>query len=166
MDIVDMLRNLVRTESTLLMNVMSDVTDEQAAWVPPGTANTIGATYAHVIRWQDNYLATISGQQNIWESGRWAEKLGMEGTTRMNREADEVPKSLAAYREYAEAVFEATDSYLGALKAADLDREVQGYRGPIAVGELIPRSMLAHISRHLGEIAALKGVQGMKGLPF
>ncbi|GIW12393.1 MAG: hypothetical protein KatS3mg061_3450 [Dehalococcoidia bacterium] len=34
------------------------------------------------------------------------------------------------------------------------------------MGELLGRFMAPHAAMHLGEICALKGIQGLKGLPF
>lgn len=46
---VDILRRQVRKTWTWLEETVGDVTAEQANWWPPGKANSIGATYLHVV---------------------------------------------------------------------------------------------------------------------
>ena len=58
-----------------------------------------------------------------------------------------------------------TDAYLANLCAGDLDRKVRFFDGserPLADVLVI---LIVHTASHAGEIAALKGVQGVQGLP-
>lgn len=66
---------------------------------------------------------------------------------------------------YRDAVRAATDRYLADLTADELDRQIDlmGSQRPVADALAI---MVVHIATHAGEIAALKGTQGLKGLPF
>ena len=50
---VSLLREHFQAAIQLLEGTMEGVTPEQAHWVPPGTANPIGANYAHVVVGQD-----------------------------------------------------------------------------------------------------------------
>ncbi|GIW08783.1 MAG: hypothetical protein KatS3mg060_3588 [Dehalococcoidia bacterium] len=162
------LTEVIRTANRMLLDATSDLTVEQANWLPPGTANSIGLTYAHIVNIQDRYLNTfILGQPTIWEREGWGERLGLPDAMRMSREAASDQKiDPAAFRAYAERVFAETNAYLDRVDEAELAREVQGYRGPIAVSLVLGRLMAFHAVSHLGEIAALRGVQGLKGLPF
>lgn len=167
-DALSALREAIRTANRMLLDATNDLTIEQANWLPPGTANTIGQTYAHIVNIQDRYLNTfILGQPTIWEREGWGERLGLPDAMRMSREvATQVRVDPSAFRAYAERVFDETSAYLDRVDAAELAREVQGYRGPIAVADVLARMMAFHASSHLGEIAALRGIQGLKGLPF
>ena len=40
----------------VLEGTMADVTPEQAHWVPPGKAEPIGATYAHILMAEDYFV--------------------------------------------------------------------------------------------------------------
>ena len=40
----------------LLEQVVDGLTEAQVHWGPPGTANTIGATYAHVVAAEDLFV--------------------------------------------------------------------------------------------------------------
>ncbi len=59
----------------------------------------------------------------------------------------------------------ATDAYLERLADEDLDREVTMMGGTRQVADALT-TVAAHTLEHSGEIAALKGVQGGKGLPY
>lgn len=70
---------------------------------------------------------------------------------------------LAVVREYAQFVYAATDDFFAGAPEEKLLEEVEGPVGRVlVVGDI----MLSHVSEHWGEIVALKGVQGLKGLPF
>ena len=58
MDPVTLLRAELKGAHDLLEAVMVDVTSETADWMPPGRANPVGATYAHVVISEDR---TIQG---------------------------------------------------------------------------------------------------------
>jgi hypothetical protein len=81
--------------------------------------------------------------------------------------ASALTMDLPRFQEYAEAVFAATDAYLADLPDAGLDRKIQGATGgEYTLGWGIAILLGQHGAQHSGEIAALKGVQGLKGLPF
>ena len=57
--------------------------------------------------------------------------------------------------------------YVSSLGPADLERKVDtGFVGEQTVGYVLGNICVGHVAEHNGEIAALKGVQGLKGLPF
>jgi hypothetical protein len=73
---------------------------------------------------------------------------------------------LPKFQEFAKAVYANTDAYLATLSDADLERKIQGPAGETTLGWFLTTILATHFPGHAGEIAALKGVQGMKGLPF
>jgi hypothetical protein len=66
--------------------------------------------------------------------------------------------------EYQAAVWAATDAFLATLTPEDLDRKVKFAGGERTVADIVLLSASQALS-HMGEIAALKGAQGSKGLP-
>jgi hypothetical protein len=70
------------------------------------------------------------------------------------------------FKEYADAVFANTDSYLANVAAADLDAKTQTLIGEQSKSWVVANLLGTHLPQHAGEIAALKGVHGLKGLPF
>ena len=67
--------------------------------------------------------------------------------------------------DYAEAVWAATDAYLDTLSPGDLDRMVKFAGGERTVADMLLLGTSQALG-HNGEIAALKGIQGAKGLPI
>ncbi len=72
---------------------------------------------------------------------------------------------LAPFREYAAAVYRATDEYLAQATDAELARVIDaGFAPPMPISTFVGNIMLWHVATHQGEISALKGVQGINGL--
>jgi hypothetical protein len=71
----------------------------------------------------------------------------------------------AGVREYAQAVFANTDANVAALDPASLGNKMQGPFGETTAARMLSLGVY-HLAEHSGEIAALKGIQGQKGLPF
>ena len=148
---------------------LQGLTDEQVNWVPPGQANPVRAALLHLVAAEDRYFQTIlRGQPMLWEAGGWSERVGLPYPPSAGRGWDEVkttPVTLASVQAYAQAVRAATESYLAALTDEELDRTVQFFGGDRPAADVIA-TFVAHTVGHAGEIAALRGVQGVKGLPF
>lgn len=150
-----------------VLTIVSDLTPEQFAYRPGGTANPIGPTLHHIIATHDRIINEfIQGRDTQWVRGNWADKLGLPSTHRLEPDLAEFERfDFTAYRPYIDAVYEEALATIPTIGPADLDREVPGFRGPVRLGDLIGRTLLLHIATHLGEIAAVKGLQGLKGLP-
>ena len=174
MDSISMLRQQFQNAHGLLEGTMQGVTPEHAQWSPPGTANPLGSTYAHIVLGEDRILNGMArGAQPLLETS-WAGKLGLsEPPPPRGGDVAEwsrrVKVDLPALQKYAQAVYANTDQYLASLKPEDLERQVDlsafgmGQQ-PLAL--LVGSLLLSHINNHCGEIACLKGLQGGKGYPF
>jgi len=169
MEILDYLhRQMTSMRSTVDMT-MKDVTVEQFNWAPPGTMNTISATFIHFTSVEDHFVQGIlQGKPRVWDAGGWSEKTGVKKTPSIGENWDEF-KHLhlgpAVFLEYQKAVWAATDAYIADLAPEDLDRKVKLGPRELTLAELLMMAANQSLS-HTGEIAALKGVQGAKGLPI
>lgn len=139
--------------------------------IPNSTTNTIAATYAHAIISEDVVVHTmLQGKALLYQSGGWEAKTGaaFPGVhPSMSLEWGRALKpSLAPFQEYAKAAYAATDAYLAGLPDAELERKIQGPAGETTVGYMVAVFLGTHGAQHAGEIAALRGVHGLKGLPF
>ena len=135
------------------------------------TINQPGAILAHAVFAEDLFVqGMMQGKQPLYVSDGWQAKTGVPfpPTPAQTPEwAATVHVDMATFNPYVEAVFAATDAYLDSLTDADLDRVLEGGFGAGAkVGAFLAGIGTFHLSQHMGEIAALKGVQGLKGLPF
>ncbi len=134
------------------------------------TITCIGSIYAHIAFGEDMIVqGLLQGKPPIYQSRGWATKLNvsMPASPQMNPEWGKTVKmDLPSFREYAKAVYAATNAYIAGLTNAELERKVEsGFLGPQTVAWMTG-ALLNHAATHNGEIAALKGVQGLKGLPF
>jgi hypothetical protein len=169
MNVTDYIQRQLALAHRLSDNALVDITDEQANWTPPGTLSSIGAILAHSLATEDYLFQTvIQASPPIWETGGWGEKIGlpvMPGIGQGWEEARGKALKVAPLLAYQQAVRAAADAYLAQLTAEELDRPValRGNERPVA-----DRLVLAvvHASQHAGEIAAIRGMQGLKGLPF
>jgi uncharacterized damage-inducible protein DinB len=148
---------------------MAGVTDEQFNWLPPGTANPIKSALLHMVAGEDIFFQLVlQGRPPLWATGGWGERIGLTdapGGGRGWEEACRTELSVASAMAYAEAVCTATDDYLARLTDEELDRQVDffGQQSPVA---LVLAMFVSHTAGHAGEIAAVKGVQGLQGVPF
>ncbi len=170
MDIISYLREDMRWTHEWLEATMQDVTQEQLDWHPPGIANPLGATYAHALTGEDGAMnQLLRGDQPLFE-GEWKGKTGISDP-RASSEfewAREVKIDLKAAREYAKAVYSATDQYLASLEPADLDRKLdlsESGMGEKSVAFVFSSFISSHTSNLTGEISTLKGLQGARGYP-
>lgn len=155
----------------LLEMVMVDVTEAQLNWTPPGLANPLGATYAHAICSEDAVLhGVLQGDPPLFSNG-WEGKTGISAPQWYSDFdwARELAIDLPQAKEYAKAVYEASQAYLEGLTETDLDREIDltkyGF-GIQNVAWVYSSLVISHLNLMSGEISCLKGLQGAKGYPF
>lgn len=177
---VALLREQIKGAMRLLEGTIEGVTAEQAHWVPPGTANPIGANYAHVVIGQDGAIHGLLKKGAPLFATTWGGKVGVSepppapspgtpGFPDWSKWARSVRIDLPALRSYAQAVYAATDEYLASLSDDDLGRPVDVSAlglGSMSVKQLLTAGVLGNALTHCGEISCLKGLQGAKGYPF
>ena len=149
---------------------LQNTTNEQLNWRPPvDTVNPISVTALHVLGSEDVFIQQILlGQPRLWESEGWANKIGVAEPPGRGGGWDEVRSatiSVEAVLAYQAALRTATDAYLATLTAQELERpvNVMGGERPLATVLIL---LAHHACSHAGEIATVKGMQGLKGLPF
>jgi DinB superfamily len=149
-----------------LMNTCAEGMDEsQYNWAPGGTCNSIAKSHVHALTSIDFFVNIVAkgGAPMFWpehgpKAGLPANPLEIWGF------GGSVP--LVAMKEYGQAVQKAALDYIGTLTDADLDRVIDtrffGQQSLAFVIQLIG----LHSTGHAGDISAVKGMQGLKGLPF
>ncbi|MCC6628853.1 MAG: DinB family protein [Chloroflexi bacterium] len=148
--------------------VLTDIDDAQLNYQPPGTASSAGVALVHLLTGEDYFVNVLMrGQTRLWESEGWATRTGitLPASGGSWEEFKRCHFALDAVRLYAEAVRSSIDSYLATLTDDDLRRLVVFRDAPISIAALIGR-MFIHTASHSGEIAAVRGFQGARGLPF
>ena len=172
MDALAILRQQFKECNEWLEATMAGVTPEQAHWKPAGSANPLGATYAHALMTQD-YVANmaIKGGAPL-AATTWAKKVGIsepppkDEITAWALWARLVQVDLAALKAYGQAVAASVDQMLMALTETELSRSVTTPFGTSTVQFLISGAIIGHTHNHAGEISCLKGLQGARGYPI
>jgi DinB superfamily len=173
----ELLRNIVRDARQVLDGTMADVTQAQVDFIPPGIANPLGATYAHVVCSEDMVVQGMFRQVAPLSSSTWADRTGLSepmpmpgpGWADYGRWTRRVKIDLNALRAYAHAVAAQTDGWLAGLSQADLDQPMDlsgiGF-GQHTWATAIALLLANHLGTETGEIAVLKGIQGARGYPM
>jgi hypothetical protein len=168
----DLIKQQLGITRMIFDGTMADVTDSQCAKLPGGIAHPIGATLAHSVMSEDFVVnMMVKGGQPLM-MGPFANKTGVSEPQPMPGGdtfgwAQRVKVDLPALKEYAKAVYAATDEYVDGLSDEELDRKMQfGQMGEQSISSVLTLITIVHPSNHIGEVSALKGLEGAKGYPF
>lgn len=167
----DLLRSNLFDAHWFLEQTVAGLSPDHLHWSPPGTANTIAATYAHVIGNEDSFVQGKLRGLRLLAGGEWAGRNGISLPI-PERESDwfawsrSVRVDLAIAQRYAEAVYATTDDYLSSLTPEQIDNPPPAtVPGNQTLSWLIYNLLTMHASLHTGEIAVVKGLQGLAGYP-
>lgn len=161
----------VRWGHELLNMVTADLTSEQAAWIPPGVANPIGAQYAHAICAEDAIVKIVFQGRKPFYLTDWSGKTGVSDPqwNATFEWARSVKVDLPSLRAYAGVVAGETEKYITSLSDTDFDTSLDLTAfdvGEQTIGWALHALLIGHLHNMAGEISALKGLQGAKGYPF
>ncbi len=172
MNAIELFCSQIAASREIVQGTVADLTQELCDHRPEGTANPIGACYAHLLTSEDFIVNMILRGRQPLMMGEWAGKSGMSAPPPgpggdHHAWATSVKLDIAQAREYAKAVYKATDDYLNSITPEDLDVEIEvPGLGKHPRAYFLGVGALIHPANHVGEISALKGVQGAKGYPF
>ena len=133
-------------------------------------ANTIAWLVWHLSRVQDDHVAELLGEEQVWITGGWAERFDLPfdpRATGYGQSADEVA-ALRAGAEllglYYDAVHARTMAYLGTLRDEDFDRIVDPSWNPPVTLAVRLVSILADDLQHAGQASYARGLAKRAGL--
>jgi len=169
------LLNQLKAVHGALEGTMEGVTDDVAQFMPDGTANPIAGVYAHLVFSEDMFMNDVLRKTPNLMNGKFKDKTGaselhpMEWQTAYPKWLKEVKIDVKQFRAYSAAVFAESEKYVESLTDEELEKEVDMTAfgmGKSTVGDFIAGFISGHAYSIMGEIAVLKGVQGLKGYPF
>jgi hypothetical protein len=165
------LQGAFKTAHDLLDNVMADVDKAHLSKLPAGAnIQTIQAIYAHILIGEDLIVNRLvrQGQSALTAETLLGTGVPLPATPQLNPEwSASIDMDLAKFREVAKSFFASTEAAIGSMSDAQLAAEVQGGPfGNMPASAFLANFALYHVIGHTGEIAALKGIHGLKGLPF
>ena len=130
----------------------------------PGTSNAAAKSHVHALASTDFFVMNkAKGADMLWPP--FASKHGLPANAQeIWGFSGTIPA--AAIKEYAGEIQKATTDYISTLSDADLDREVDTqFFGKQSMAFLLQLAAM-HCAGHAGDVAAVKGAHGLKGLPF
>jgi hypothetical protein len=171
MNTVELIQYSLGNAFGILEQVTTDLSQEQADWMPPGIANPIGALYWHTISSVDHIAHGWGmGQAPLSQRDGWQAKVVIASAP--EDEQDPVAQmrairvDLPTLREYTQVILKAVRGWVASLTPQDLERTIDSPIGELNLGQMLETFIVWHVNAHCGEIAALKGCQGSKGYPF
>ncbi|MFF2197920.1 DinB family protein [Streptomyces sp. NPDC058157] len=132
---------------------------------PDPEANSIAWLVWHLTRIQDDHVAGVAGQEQVWRAGGWADRFALplpvedHGYGHTAQQAGTVRVDSAdLLLGYHDAVHEASLRYVRGLAAADLERIVdERWDPPVTLGVRLV-SVLADDLQHAGQAAYVRGL--------
>jgi len=153
-----------------LKDVMGDCGDGLNKQLPGASVTSISSIYAHIVFAEDGIVnGMLLGKPLLYQQDGWEARTGLPFPgmpPSIGDWAKTVKMDFAKFEPYARAVFANTESYLGSVTDSDLMKKTQTPIGEQTFEWVVVTLLGTHAPQHIGEIAALKGVQGLKGLPF
>ncbi len=172
---VEVLLVQLKAVHSALEQTMDGVTDEVAHFMPPAKANPIAGTYAHLVFSEDLFIHNFLKKTPPLVDSTFKDNTGASETHPMEwveaypKWLKEVKIDVAKFREYAKAVYAESEEYVASLTDEDLEKDVD--MSAMGMGnkkkyDFIAGLLSGHAYSIMGEIAVLKGIQGLKGYPF
>jgi uncharacterized damage-inducible protein DinB len=149
----------------LVHDAVQGLSPERLRRAPAEGANTIAWLVWHLTRVQDSHIAELLDAEQVYLSGGWAARFGLEpdaSDTGYGHSPAQVaavaPESWRVLVDHYGAVHARTVEYLGGLSAADLDRVVdENWDPPVTLGVRLV-SVHDDDTQHVGQAAYVRGL--------
>lgn len=175
MDLKQLLAINLETAHDAFSRTVADVTPEMAHWQPPGIMHPIAERYAHLVMSEDFLIngialggAPLFMSEWMGRTGFIADPMMLQALTSEAARAFRVD-DLHALGEYMRTVFAGTQEFINGADdtrlVSTVDMSIIGY-GSVPFPVWFSAFVVAHARDLMGEISALKGMQGFKGYPF
>jgi hypothetical protein len=151
----------------LVEDLTTDLPAELATYRPDPEANTIAWLIWHSTRVQDDHVADLARNDQVWPT--WRDRFGLpfgDWATGYGQSADEVGRVkvggevLAGYHR---DVHRATKNYVDRLTEQELERIVDSDWDPPVTASVRLVSVIGDITQHLGQAAYVRGLAERAG---
>jgi hypothetical protein len=165
MDIAGLLLELYGRIPPLAREAVEGADADQLLTSPAPGANPIGWLVCHVARVQDHHVAELLGTDQLWATGDWASRFGLDpdpSNTGYGHGPDDVaqvrPDGADVLVDYLAAVDQRTRDLLTGVTASDLDRIVdRRWDPPVTLGVRLV-SVADDCLQHCGQAAYVRGL--------
>lgn len=143
--------------------VLNTLTQQEMLWRPACGCNSMGLILFHIARSEDSMVqGTLRGQPQVWETGKWYNKLNMAeneaGSHYTLEQVNAFPvPDIKDLMQYYDTVRAKTVEYLEGISPDEFERKVKLPFGEFSVAGMFSL-IVSHTSQHLGEIAYLRGL--------
>ena len=167
MDVAALLLELYGRIPPLARHAVAGLDSEQLARQPGPGANTIAWLIWHLARVQDDHVAGVLGTDQMWVTGGWAARVGVDPDPHdigFGHDEDEMlairPDGPEVLTGYLDAVQARTTQFIVGLEADDLDRIVdEHWDPPVTLGVRLI-SVADDSLQHAGQAAYARGLLG------
>ena len=167
MDTASLLLELYGRIPPLAARAVNGLNEEELCRAPEPGANTIGWLVWHLARVQDHHISELLGTEQVWVSGDWADRHGLEpdpSNTGYGHSGEEVaavrPESPEVLLDYLLEVQGRTTVMLEGLVPEELDRVVdRRWDPPVTLGVRLV-SIADDSLQHAGQAAYARGLLG------
>ncbi len=133
---------------------------------PHPDCNSIGWLTWHLTRVQDDHIADLMGEEQLWTRDGWHAKFNRPSNpkdTGWGHSSEDVAAfkspDVKTLLEYHRAALERTKRYISTLSAADLDRELnEPWFQPLPTVGVRLISILSDSLQHAGQVGYLRGL--------
>ncbi|MEU7712329.1 DinB family protein [Micromonospora chalcea] len=165
MDATDALIEAYGRLPDLVAGALDGLDAAQLRRAPAEGANPVGWLVWHLTRIQDDHVADVMGEPQLWAGGDWAVRCGLRpepADTGFGHGPEQIaavhPESGGVLLDYHRAVVDRSLGYLRGLRPADLDRVVdENWDPPVTLGVRLV-SVLDDDFQHVGQAAYVRGL--------
>ncbi len=159
--LIDAARRPVDTAS----RVLQDIDGEVLHTLPQGTGNSIAWLIWHAARQMDYQLAGLAASQQVWQTGDWRARTGIERGSEAFGFGDRTEdvaqlrvRDAASLHGYLSAVVDALCDYLTGLTEQDLDEVIDTSWDPPVTRGVRLVSLIDDAVTHLGQACYARGL--------
>ena len=171
MQVIDFIRSSLRQMHNTYDDAIADLTPQQLHWRANDNGHPIAFVLWHYVRTEDNIIQfVLQRKPTVWLDGAWNEKFGLDrvsqgtGMSLADAQGLRIP-SKEDWQQYMQAVWNATDSYLAAADDDLLQQKTTVKPlGEMPIQSAIGNMCLTHGFTHVGEIAHVRGLLGLRGM--
>ena len=154
-----------------LERALNGLSVDDLKWQPRPDANNIGWLAWHLTRVQDDHIASLMGEEQLWVKDGWHAKFNRPADP-TDRGFGHTPEQVAAFGspdvqvllDYQRVVTERTKNYFQTLSKEDLDSELnEPMFQPLPTVGVRLVSILEDSLLHAGQAAYIRGLQQGKG---
>ncbi|MFD6717673.1 chorismate synthase [Micromonospora sp. TSRI0369] len=165
MDATDVLIEAYGRLPDMVAGALDGLDAAQLRRAPAEGANPVGWLVWHLTRIQDDHVADVMGEPQLWAGGDWAARCSLRpdpAETGFGHGPEQIaavrPESGGVLLDYHRAVVDRSLGYLRGLRPADLDRVVdENWDPPVTLGVRLV-SVLDDDFQHVGQAAYVRGL--------